>query len=119
MLEDDRSAKLHVVPPPDSPWPPWAEQWLMPYLTDPMLVPVAIVILVHLAMVITLLVYMARQEFGFVAMGVLALLAGLSGRIAWTEVLWLKRPGRVTVFLALVWASGVALALGAHALGLD
>jgi hypothetical protein len=101
----ERRPELEVVPGPM--WPAWFEQWVLPYLREPVLWPVLLAVMGHVVLVVTALelaVWRVRSiESGVV---LLALALGSAGATLF-EVRRSGRPGPVTVTLALSWAASV------------
>ena len=93
-------------PPPKPPhvgWPPFVEEWLLPYLREPSLWPVAVAVLGHVVVVLAplmLVLWRTGSVAAGMALGVL-LVASL-WPVRW-EVGAQGRPGCATGVLVVVW----------------
>lgn len=103
---------------PDSGYPVWVERWVLPFVRDLGLWPVLAAVVGHFAVVLApllLWVFRGRNPFG----AVLLLAVGwLSGQVVMMDVRALRRPGALTVVLALTWALAGLMAWAGNQYGL-
>jgi hypothetical protein len=101
---------LKLVEPLPPGWPEWMEQWLLPYLREPVLWPVLVALLGHVVVGLAplmLVVWRTGNPTALVLLGLLSL--GTAGLVGF-EALRFHRPGAVTLTCALTWLSSGALA---------
>ena len=103
------------IPPPS--WPPWVQEWVLPYLSEPALWPVLVALLGHVVVVIVPLM-LAVARHGSVA-AALALVGLLGGSVAVVRWEWRVhgRPSGVTVAVLSTWLMSLVSAWGADHLG--
>ncbi|GEM_PF-2352581 len=110
---------LHIAEQtPATPWPEWMEKWLLPFLGETALWPVMVAVIGHIVALLTLIVLTAWRRplpLGAFAVGLLVL---LTGKLAWTEIAFYKRPGPMTWFVLLCWALSIVGAIFADHHGL-
>lgn len=85
-------------------WPAWVQEWVLPYVDDSVLWPVAVSLLGHVVIVIVPLMLQVWRH-GSVGAGVL--LAALLVGTVWLvrmEALAVGRVGALTGVLAVMWA---------------
>jgi hypothetical protein len=117
---------LRLIRPDDEPppptqvggWPPFVEQWLLPYLREPSLWPVALAVLGHVVVVLVPLM-LAVARVGSTGAGVALAGMGLAS-LAPMRWEWVSERGfgRATVTIVLVWCSSAAVAWAAGRSGL-
>lgn len=114
MSEPDPPVELRLPDPPlpDRGFPPWMERWVWTYLREPSLWPVALALLGHAMILVAPVMLFAWRDGNPVAWLALSLLLGGTGHLVWLELRHSRRPGAVTLALALTWAAagGVAWA---------
>ena len=92
-------------------WPPWVEQWVMPFLEESGLWPVLFAILGHVVIVVApLLVALGRG--GLPVALPLTLLILISGWLCKTEFQG-RGIGPVTIAVGLTWLASIGLAVAA------
>jgi hypothetical protein len=102
---------------PEGSWPEWVEDWVLPYVDDFMLWPVAFALLAHVLVVIVPLI-LAVYRYG--SLWSIAWLLGMSYgtvRLIQMERHALGRFGGVTLSLVLMWAPAAPLAWWAQQTG--
>ena len=99
-------------------WPDWLEQWVIPYVRDPVLWPVVIAVMGHVVVAVTAL-ELAVWRVGSVGSGLIVLALAV-GSIAATgfETRRFGRPGPVSLTLALSWAASIGFAWLAERTGI-
>jgi hypothetical protein len=96
---------------PNHAWPPWVQNWVLPYLQDRALWPVAFALLGHVVVVLApLMIWGARTLNPFPIMA-LALMLVASVHASIIERRALGRSGVVAVALTLLWAVSVGVAV--------
>lgn len=114
MTEDPRSA-------PDADEAdakPFAERWLMPFVREPLLWPVGIVIVAHAIAFLAPVLLLALRDRRLGALGALSGILVLSGDAARRELARRRRPGIVCALLASIWVGATAAAVAAHRTGI-
>ena len=91
-------------------WPPALQRHLLPYVRDPLLWPVTFSVLAHGSVVLAPLFLHIVRGFAPASLAVTALLGAATFKVSSLEWRALRRPGAVTVLLALTWLGGVAVA---------
>jgi len=102
-------------PPPA--WPPWVQEWVLPYLAEPALWPVLLALLGHVVVVIAPLVLAVARTGSPWAVAGLVALAAVSGWLVRWEWRVRGRPGAVSLTVAATWGVGLFSAWGADQLG--
>lgn len=105
MSDDDDDVR------PRGKWPWWVEDWVLPYLEDSILWPVAFALLAHVLIVIVPLEVAWLRVQSAVALVLLAWLLVMTGFVARME--WRARDGRfgaLTLSLVLIWLASPPLA---------
>ena len=97
---------------------PFVERWIAPFLREPMLWPVAIVIVAHAVAFLAPVLLLALRDHRVAALGALTGLVVLSGTAVRAELLRLHRPGVVCGLLAATWGLAAAAAIVAHRTGI-
>jgi hypothetical protein len=109
-------------PPPRSEDPesdlPFAERWIAPFVREPLLWPVAFVIVAHAVVFLAAVLLLAVQDRRIPALGALAGILVLSGSAARAEITRLRRPGVVCGLLAATWIFAGVTAVVAHRAGI-
>lgn len=107
-------------PPPetDDSHLPFAERWIAPFVREPLLWPVGIVLIAHAVAFLAPVLLLALRDRRFGALGALTGIVVLSGAAARAELARLHRPGVVCGLLAATWACAVAAAVLAHRTGI-
>lgn len=95
----------------------WTLDWVLAYVHQPNLWPVAVAILGHVVLLLTGLELIGWRTGSAVAWVALVALGGLTAWLAALEVRAYARPGGAWVALALTWAASVALAWFAERTG--
>lgn len=96
------------MPDRSPPAPSWFEVWVLPYAREPVLWPVLLAILGHVVLLfaIGLLDLWRGEGFGAAVLSVALTLA----LVGW-EVRVARRPGALSISIALTWVAGVVLAV--------
>jgi len=97
-------------------WPPWVETWVMPYLEDSALWPVAFALLGHVVVVIVPVMLLVWRGSVPAVAPLLLLLSG-SAYLLHMEFRAKRRPGVLSVAVLLTWGSSVPLAYVAETTG--
>jgi hypothetical protein len=101
----------------DAKWPAWIEQWVLPYVREPVLRPVLIALLGHVVVVLVpVLLAVVRTRDGW-AMGLLGAALALTAWAVWTELRAIGRPGAVALTAAASWLGTFGFAWLADATG--
>lgn len=97
-------------------WPPWVEQWVLPYVRDSGLWPVLVALLGHVIVVIAPLMLSLYRGFlpSFLPLFFLTI---FSGYCCFLDFQRRRRPGIVTALVGVVWALSAGLAWLAHTTG--
>jgi predicted alpha/beta hydrolase family esterase len=102
----------------DDPHLPFAERWVAPFVREPLLWPVMIVIVAHAVAFLAPVLLLALRERRLAALGALTGVIVLSGAAVRAELARLHRPGVVCGLLAATWGLAVVAALVAHRTGI-
>jgi hypothetical protein len=97
-------------PPPDTAWPPFLAEWVLPYLREPALMPVLLALLGHVVVVLAPLMLAVWRVHSVEAALLLLLVAGGSVFPLRWECLDEGRPGGVSATVVLTWLASVAAA---------
>jgi Ni/Fe-hydrogenase subunit HybB-like protein len=97
---------------------PFVERWIAPFLREPMLWPVAIVVVAHAVAFLAPVLLLALRDRRLAALGALTGLLVLSGAAVRSELARLHRPGVVCGLLGATWALSVVAAITAHRTGI-
>lgn len=102
---------------PDSAWPWFVEEWVLPYLYEPALFPVLLALLGHVVVVLApLMLIVARVHHVGAALALLLAAAASSFPLRWE---WNAdgRPGKVAATVLLTWAFSAGAAVVGGRLG--
>jgi hypothetical protein len=91
-------------------WPPWVEQWVLPYVDDIALWPVLFALLGHVAVILVPLMVQVIRNQSLPALGVLGVLLWNTSLIVRMELRATGRPGRLTAAMVLTWVASLPLA---------
>jgi hypothetical protein len=97
---------------------PFAERWIAPFVREPLLWPVAFVLIAHAVAFLAPVLLLALRDRRTSGLGALTGLLVLTGSAARNEIARLHRPGLVCALLAVTWAFAVAAAVLAHRTGI-
>jgi hypothetical protein len=86
------------------------EHWLRPYVVEPTLWPVTIVLLAHVVAVLAPLMLLAWRDGMAFAWVVVALSAGLCLAGVAAELVSTRRPGAAAAIVGVTWGASAALA---------
>jgi hypothetical protein len=109
------------TPPPtpsDDPSLPFAERWLAPFVREPLLWPVAAVILAHAVVFLAPVLLLALRDRRIAPLGALTGVVVLSGAAVRGELSRKHKPGIVCALLATIWVLAVLAAFAAHRTGI-
>ena len=98
-------------------WPPWVERWVVPYVDDMLLWPVAFVLLIHVVLILVPLMLSVLRTGNPGAVGAVLLAGVASAHLIRMELRAVGRPKGLTVAVALVWACSFPLAWYAEGTG--
>lgn len=98
-------------------WPDWVEQWVLPYLREPVLLPVLIALLGHVVVGLSPLMLAVWRTGNPAAIAALALLSAASVGLSLFEARSQRRPGAVTLTIAGTWLASVGVAVLAERTG--
>lgn len=98
-------------------WPPWVEDWVLPYVTEPALWPVLLALLGHVVVVIAPLVLAVARTGSLYAVAGLVVLAAVSAVFVRWELRVRGRPSAVTGAVVGTWIVSLVSAWGADRLG--
>lgn len=91
-------------------WPEWVQTWILPYISEPTLWPVAFALLGHVVVLIAPMMLFVQRHGSINSLVVLILLALGSVALVRFELKYRRMPGAVTVTLVLTWASSAGIA---------
>jgi len=97
---------------------PFADRWLMPFVREPLLWPVGIVIIAHAVAFLAPVLLLALRDRRYSAIAALSLVLVLSGDAVRRELALRGRPGIVCGLLAATWGGAAAAAVAAHRAGI-
>ena len=112
---EDRS--LEHAPEPDVKLP-FAERWIVPFVREPLLWPVAAVLIAHAIAFLTPILILAVRDRRIAALAALALLLVLAGTAVRKEIERLHRPSVVCALLGVTWVFAAVLAVVADRTGI-
>jgi hypothetical protein len=98
-------------------WPPWVEQWVLPYVDDIALWPVLVALLGHVAVILVPLMVQVIRNQSIPALGVLAMLAWNSWLVVRMELRAIGRAGRLTAAMLGTWTISLPLAWWTESIG--
>lgn len=98
-------------------WPEWVREWVLPYVDDSVLWPVAFSLLGHVVIVIVPLMLQVYRTGSGTAVFVLTLLAGGTGYLIKMELEAIRRPGVLTAVLSFMWLCSLPFAWFAESTG--
>ena len=90
------------------------KRWVLPFVEDPLLWPVLLVVIGHAVALVTPVLLLAVRDRRIPAMGALALLVGLSVSVVSGDLRRRGRPAAPSVFVLVTWALSGAAAVAAH-----
>ena len=91
-------------------WPPWVQTWVLPYLQDRALWPVAFALLGHVVVVLVPLMLWAIRSLNPIPMLAIALMLVASVHASIIERRAIGRSSVVAIALFLLWAVSVGVA---------
>jgi len=91
-------------------WPEWVQTWILPYINEPVLYPVAFALIGHVVMLIAPMMLFVHRHRSTNSIVILTLLAVGSAALVRFEFKYRRMPGPVTVVVALTWMSSAGLA---------
>ena len=97
---------------------PFAERWVAPFVREPLLWPVGVVIIAHAVAFLAPVMLLGLRDRRISALGALAGIAVLSGAAARAELARRHKPGVVCALLAVIWLFAGATAFAAHRAGI-
>ena len=97
---------------------PFAERWIAPFVREPLLWHVALVIVAHAVAFLAPALLLGLRDHRISALGALAGILVLSGAAVRAELERLRRPGVVCGLLAGIWIFAIAAAYAAHRTGI-
>ena len=109
MPEPDAEADEHL---------PFAERWIAPFVHEPLLWPVGLVIIAHAVAFLAPVFLLGLRDRRISALGALAGIAVLSGAAVRAELARRHKPGVVCGLLAAIWVFAAATAFAAHRTGI-
>jgi hypothetical protein len=102
-------------PSPEEPEPrDWVDRFILPFVREPTLWPVLIVLVAHVVAFLGPAMIFAVRDGGRGSMAVLALLAALSALVVRFEWRREGRPSALTALTVTTWAASIAFAYLAH-----
>lgn len=103
-------ADIKQEPVAESGWPPWVDQWVMPFIEDTGLWPVLVAFIGHVVVLIAPTLLMAWRNWNALAFAPVFLLAAISGWFLHLDLARGRGPGSVTATVLLTWVLGVVVA---------
>ena len=103
---------------PPQGWPPWVQEWVVPYLEEHALWPVLFAVLGHVLVILVPLMTWAQRSQNPVAYLFLGCILAACGGLARMEWLAIGRLGRLTLVLFLTWAASLPVAWYTGSLGI-
>ena len=97
---------------------PFTERWIMPFVREPLLWPVTIVLVAHAIAFLAPIQILALRDRRIAALAALALLLVLSGTAVRKELARIHRPGVVCALLGVTWGFAAVLAVVADRTGI-
>jgi hypothetical protein len=97
---------------------PFAERWIAPFVREPLLWPVALVLIAHAVAFLAPVLLLGLRERRVGALGALAGIVVLSVAAVRAELARHHRPGVVCGLLAVIWVFAIATAVLAHWTGI-
>src|SRR5262245_37049386 len=97
---------------------PFTERFVAPFVREPMLWPVAAVIVAHAVAFLAPVLLLALRDRRIPALGALAGIAFLSGSAVRAELARLSRPGVACALIGTIWLLAAAAAVVAHRTGI-
>lgn len=110
MSEPERP-HLVVVPPEDERWPPWVENFVLPFVYVHGLRAVLGILLAHVSLAIVLVLLPVIRSFDLIALGGLFALFMFSLTVVQAELRIRKRPAEFCAMLGISWAVAIVAAL--------
>jgi len=98
------------APPTDSGWPPWVEEWVLPFIEDSGLWPVLFALLGHVVVLVAPVLLVAWRSRSGAGLAPLVLLVGLSVWLVRLDLARRRGIGPLSAMVGLVWVAGVGLA---------
>jgi predicted MFS family arabinose efflux permease len=97
---------------------PFAERWIAPFVREPLLWPVALVIVAHAVAFLAPVFLLGLRDRRISALGALAGITFLSGAAVRAELARRHKPGVVCGLVAVIWIFAAAAAFAAHRTGI-
>ena len=97
---------------------PFAERWIAPFVREPLLWPVALVLVAHAVAFLAPVFLLGLRDHRISALGALAGITVLSGAAVRAELARRRKPGVVCGLIATIWLLAAAAAWLAHATGI-
>ena len=97
---------------------PFSERWIAPFFREPLLWPVAAVIIAHAVAFLAPVLLLGLRDRRISALGALTGVVVLSGSAVRAEWTRLSRPGVVCALLATIWTLAALAAVVAHRTGI-
>jgi hypothetical protein len=102
----------------DEPAESLADRWIAPFVTEPLLWPVAAVILAHAIAFLAPVLLLALRDRRTAPIGALTGIVLLTGAAVRSELERKRKPGVVCALLATIWVFAVIAAYAAHRTGI-
>ncbi len=103
--------------PPETPFPDWVDRWVIPFAGESIMWPILVALVGHTSTLLALVVLVAwRRPLPFGLFGLVLTLA-ITGRLAWVELSFYRRPRHLTWFCVGTWLLAVVIAWGGARLG--
>ena len=109
MPEPDAEAEEHL---------PFAERWIAPFVHEPLLWPVGLVIIAHAVAFLAPVFLLGLRDRRISALGALAGITVLSGAAVRAEIARRHKPGIVCGLIAVIWLFAALAAWVAHRTGI-
>ncbi|HEX5068555.1 MAG TPA: hypothetical protein VFY49_20715 [Myxococcota bacterium] len=97
---------------------PFAERWVAPFVREPLLWPVALVIIAHAVAFLAPVLLLGLRDRRISALGALAGILVLSGSAVRAELARRHKPGVVCGILGVIWIFAIATAFVADRTGI-
>jgi hypothetical protein len=111
----DPGARQDAEPDPNL---PFAERWIAPFVREPLLWPVAVVIIAHAVAFLAPVLLLGVRDRRISALGALAGILVLSGSAVRGELARRHKPGVVCGILGVIWVFAIATAFVADRTGI-
>lgn len=90
-------------------WPPWFNNWVLPYISESLLWPILFVLWAHVVLGLAVVMVISFTGNMFLGLALCSILLSVSGRLIWFEIQVRRRPGGLTVFVLVTWLTGVVV----------